>query len=276
MNRWVILVIGGLAVFASYAAVMFGLAGDQSFGPVTIAGIIFPGIVSGAVMIGWVMYETRNLREATGRADELSAQLVRKEIEIGRLATVDELTGLFTRREFDELLRMEFERRRRHGREISLLLVEIDDLSELGAHVGKLSKGYLLSEISAILSRELRTIDIGCRYTNDSLAMLLPETGQAQARIVAEKIRTAVAGRQFLEPIDGQGIKLTVSQGIATADSLMKTHTELAKAAEHALYQARTAGFDQIRNWDHRQLEGDAPPPPPPPPPPLEDQSIAS
>ena len=249
MKRAILLTAGGAAVFASYLAVLFGVAPDGGVGGLKIASIALPGIVTGAVLIGYFLWDTKNLRHANERATELSAQLVRKEIEIGRLATVDELTGLYTRREFDEMIRLEFERRRRHGREFALLLLEIDDIAELGDHVGSLNKGFLVAEVSAILKHILRTNDLGCRYTHDSLAMLLPETNAIKARIVSEKVRLAVAEHDFLQHGDraGAGVRVTVCQGIALAGASMQSHVDLVKAAEQALAEARATGFDEVR-----------------------------
>jgi len=248
VKRAIFLLAGGAAVFASYLTVLFGVAPDGSIGGLKIASIILPGIVTAAVLVAWIVWDTRNLRRANERAEELSAQLVRKEIEIGRLATVDELTGLYTRREFDEMIRLEFERRRRHGREFALLLLEIDDIAELGEHVGALNKGFLIAEVSAILKHILRTNDLGCRYTHDSLAMLLPETNETQARVVAEKVRLAVGRHDFLQQVDRmKTVRVTVCQGIALASPAMESHIDLVKAAEQALAEARAAGFDQVR-----------------------------
>lgn len=246
MKRKLLLSLGAFAVFVTYAAVLYDLAPSAALGPVTIEAILIPGIVTGVLLIGYVIYEMRALRNVTERAEELTATLIRKEIEIGRLATMDELTGLYTRREFDEAIRLEFERRRRHGRELSLLVLEIDDIAELGEHVGKLSKGYLLSEVSAILRTQLRAIDIGCRYSPDSLALLLPETDGQQALIVAEKVRFAIEGHEFLGQFAGEAMRVTVSQGIASGSPEMSLHTDLMRAAERALYDARVVGFDQI------------------------------
>ena len=246
MSRPVVLAFGGLAVAAAYAVVVLGIGPDASLGPVKLTSIALPGMITGIVMAGWVLWEMRRVREERARTEELSTQLVRKEIELSRLATIDELTGLYTRREFDELLRLEFERARRHGRELSLLLLEIDDIAELGEHVGSLSKGFLLAEVSGILKHVLRTNDLGCRYTNDSLAMLLPETGAAQARVVAGKIRMKVAEHDFLGQMQQGGMRLTVSQGIAVAGAAMNDHHELSHTAEQALAEARAAGFDKL------------------------------
>jgi diguanylate cyclase (GGDEF)-like protein len=237
-------VAGGVAVFASYLAVLLGPA-DEVTGGRTALGIILPGVMSAAVLIIYATWENRNYTRVKGMADELSAQLVRKEIEIGRLATVDELTGLFTRREFEETLKLEFERARRHTRGLSLIVVEIDDIAELGERVGSLSKSFVLSEVSAILRTQLRANDAGCRYTNESLALLLPETGEAQAVAVAQKLQALVAGHKFLGQLAG-GVELTVSQGIATMVPGMERGERLQRAAEAALATARSAGFNRI------------------------------
>lgn len=258
MNRALIVALSGVAVCASYLVVILGIAPETSVGPVAFASIAIPGIVTGFVMASYVIWETRNAREATQKSNDLSAQLIRKEIEIGRLSTIDELTGLYTRREFDEMLRLEFERFRRHKRQASFLLLEIDDIAELGDHVGQLGKGFLLAEVSAIIKHVLRTIDLGCRYTNDSLGVLLPETDPAQARIVAGKVQAAVSQHEFLgQRHDGTGkLKLTVSQGIAVVGEWAATHIDLMRTAEQALAEARAAGYDQVKVIEARPTAG--------------------
>ncbi len=247
VNRTLFVVGSGILVCASYLAVIFGIAPDTSVGPIAFASIALPGVVTGMVMASYVIWETRNAREAKSKTGELSAQLIRKEIEIGRLSIVDELTGLYTRREFDEMFRLEFERFRRHKRESSFLILEIDDIAELSDHLGQLGKGFLLAEVGAIIKHALRTIDLGCRYTNDSLAVLLPETDAAQARIVAGKIQAAVSKHEFLGQRKDGKLKLTVSQGIAIAGPAVKSHLDLMRAAEQALAEARASGYDQVK-----------------------------
>jgi diguanylate cyclase (GGDEF)-like protein len=245
VQRALFVVAGGVAVFASY---LIAIADPGSWTAGTL-GVVLPGAVSAAVLITYAVWESRNERSIQGKAQELSAQLVRKEIEIGRLATVDELTGLYTRREFEDFLRLEIERARRHGREASLLLIEIDDIVELGEQVGSISKGYLLSEVSGILRSQLRTNDLGCRFSNDTLALLLPETGREQALVVAGKLRAAVDKHEFLGHLDGSTVRLTVSQGIATGRHARDEH-EWTRAAENALCDARAGGFDQVRVYE--------------------------
>jgi diguanylate cyclase (GGDEF)-like protein len=247
MKRALILLACGVAVFLSYAVVMVADAPDARVGPVTLAAIVLPGIVTGVVMLAYVSWETRNVRDARAQADELSAQLVRKEIEIGRLSTVDELTGLFTRREFDDMVSTEFERARRHSRELALLILEIDQLESVGEQVGAIRRGYLLAEIAGVLRHSLRASDVGCRFNSDSLVMILPETGGEQAMAVARKVREQVSGREFLTAIHQTAVRITVCQGIAVTLPGMATVGDLIKAGEDALREARIAGPGEIR-----------------------------
>lgn len=240
--------LGALAVFISYVAVM-SLPMD-SFGPLQVVGISLPGIVSSAVMIAYAAWEARNVSRAKAEAGDLSAQLARREIEIGRLSAVDELTGLATRREFEAAVKLELERVRRHEREFALLLIEIDDIAELGEAFGRLGKGYLMSELAGVLRHALRVNDVGCRYTGDQLALLLPETNAGQALAVAGTVRKAVAAHQFLDSVQPSGLSLTVSQGIAAYGPWVAKYTDILRATEQALVDARTAGFDQVMVYE--------------------------
>jgi len=229
-------------------AVIFGLGSDPHFNATVIASIALPALVAGLVMTAYIGLEIRKERHVEGAVSELNAQLVRKEIQIDRLSTVDELTGLNTRHHFDENLGPEFKRAERYGHPLSLLLIELDDLPELGAQSSKLSKNYLLSEIGSILRSRLRAHDIGCRYGAATLAVLLPETNATQACAVAGKVRSLLATREFFGRRFGATIGLSVSQGIAVAPVKAVNSPELlVRAAEEALRDARAAGCDQVR-----------------------------
>ncbi len=247
VNRIVFLIGGGLAIFGSYLAVILGLTPYPGLGPSTFAGIALPALVSGLVMAAFIAIEAKETKHQTGMVGDLHAQLARKEIEISRLSALDELTGLATRLHFDETVQLEFKRSERHGRPLALMLIEIDDLQDVGDRVGALSKGYLLSEVGAMLRTQLRLNDIGCRYTIEQLAVLMPETDAIGAHQAAEKIRTLAGEREFLSTRPGEGFHLTVSQGIASMpSSTFTSHLDFLKAAESALAQARVAGRDQV------------------------------
>lgn len=247
VRRAIFLAAGGVAVFLSYVAVMSGTASDTRIGSISIAAMAFPGLVSGFVMTAYIAWETRNVRIAKQQADELNAQLVRKEIELGRIATLDELTRLYSRREFENSLRLEFERRRRYGRELSLLLIDVEGAGELA---GNLSKTYLLSEVSVIFRHILRANDLGGRYTNDVLSLLLPETDSIRAQLVADKIRAAVAANTHIGTLPNGSPRVSVSIGIAVADESMPDYYAMREAAESALADAIAGGVSQVRVYE--------------------------
>jgi len=255
VRRAAFLSLGGLVVFLSYIAVTTGVAPDASIGPVVVAAVAFPGLITGFVMVAYVAWETRNVREASLRAEELSTQLVRKEIELGRMSSVDELTRLNSRKEFDSSLRMEFERRRRYGRDLSLLMLEVDLVGGLGDV--KMVKTYLLSQVATIFRGILRVNDIGGRYTSERLALLLPETDDIRAQLVADKIRAAATSHELLGlPADGDW-RITVWMGIAVADDSFTTPGALATAAEAALGEAIAGGHNQVRVYARPEVADD-------------------
>ena len=247
----VFVLASGIAVGLSYVAVLVGQGARPDLSATTVASIALPALVSGFVMTVYIAWDLRHARAAEDEVSELNAQLVRKEIQIDRLSTVDDLTGLNTRYYFDENLDLEFKRAERFGRPLSLLLIELDDTAQLGHPASKLSKNYLLSEIGAILRSSLRAHDIGCRYRGETLAVLLPETDAAGARTVAAKTRSMLGAHEFFGRRFGAAIGLSVSQGIAIAPVPGVDSTEqLLRAAEEALVAARTAGFDQVRVYE--------------------------
>jgi diguanylate cyclase (GGDEF)-like protein len=145
-------------------------------------------------------------------------------------------------------LDLELGRVERHGRPLALILMEVDDLAELGEHIGSLSKGYVLSEVGSVLRSTLRINDVGCRYGPEQVAALLPEATETQALAVANKIRSLVAQRAFGGRRPDGGFNLTISQGIAlvTRDRV-PTRTDLLKSAEQVLAEARANGVDQVK-----------------------------
>jgi diguanylate cyclase (GGDEF)-like protein len=253
VRRAVFLSVGGLAVFLSYLAVMTGVAPDANLGSVSIAAVAFPGLVSGFVLVAYAAWESRNLRRAAIIADELNTQLVRKEIELGRLSALDELTRLYSRREFDNILRAEFERRRRYGRDLSLLLLDADHVAEF--HDGSTSKTYLLQEVATIFRQVLRANDVGGRVTPERLGLVLPETDEIRAQLVADKIRAAVGRHEFIGMLADGGTRVTVAAGIAMASDDFDSAEEFFAAAEAALGEAIVAGYNQVRVYRRVEIK---------------------
>lgn len=240
------MLVGGLAIGLSFAAINVGPVSGDGVSVDRVVSLALPALVSALVFVAYLAAR-HELNRTRGAVNELNTQLLRKEIELDHLSSLDELTGLYSRRQFDEQARLEFERAQRYRRPLALLLIEIDDLNMLGERLGRLGRGYLMSQVSEILRARLRVNDIGGRYNQDMLGLLLPDSGEGQALAVADKIRSQVAVNSFMgEPYDNP-LRLTLSIGIAIAPhEAMKNYADLEKAGEEALYTARASGYDSL------------------------------
>ena len=246
MKKLGFVLLGGLAIGLSFGALSVGHSSSGGVSADKVVSIALPALVSALVCVAYLAARNE-LNKTKGAVNELNAQLLRKEIELDHLSSLDELTGLYARRHFDEQARLEFERSQRYKRPLALLLIEIDDIHVLGERVGRLGRGFLLSQVSEILRARLRVNDVGGRYTQETMALLLPDSGEGQAIAVADKIRSQVAVDSFMgEPYDNP-IRLTLSIGISLAPhESLQTYADLEKAAEGALYTAKAAGFDSL------------------------------
>ena len=161
------------------------------------------------------------------------------------LARVDSLTGLYVRDYFFSRLEEEDERARRYGGGFALLMVDLDDFKEINDRHGHLAGDQYLREIASTVRDQLRAADIASRYGGDEFCLLLPQTGARGARVIAERIRSAVAVR--VVSVDGLALRTTVSIGL----SVFPDHDDgdlrgLMRMADEALYRAKRAGRDRV------------------------------
>lgn len=191
---------------------------------------------------------TAALRRQRRWLEQLVAQrtqdLVNANAELARLASTDGLTGLFNRRRFEEMAVAEIDRAHRYDRPFSLLLVDLDHFKQVNDTFGHNAGDAALRIAAQCVLAAVRTTDVVARYGGEELAVLLPETEEEEAMLVAERIRQTIRAR----PVDyeGKSISLTVSVGgtqySAGDDSLVK----LVGRADAALYRAKQAGRDRV------------------------------
>lgn len=167
--------------------------------------------------------------------------LTRANEELARLATRDALTGVYNRRRFDERLEECFQTMRRTGRPTALLAIDADHFKRVNDTHGHPVGDAVLQRLAQLLGEQVRATDFVARYGGEEFVVLLPDTGTlADATLVAEKIRTAVAEAVF--PVVG---RVTVSIGVSVSDAADADAIALTRRADMALYQAKAAG----RNW---------------------------
>ena len=156
-------------------------------------------------------------------------------------ARIDELTGLFNRRHFEERLKEEIGRHSRYGDVFSLLLLDLDNFKTYNDVYGHPSGDVLLSQIGKIIKSSIRDADQAFRYGGDEFVIILPHTTVEYAHVVADRVRETIAGE-----MEKKGIAVTCSIGLAcyTSDGVMAG--ELVTVADTALYFAKRTGGNRV------------------------------
>ncbi|MHB8469014.1 MAG: GGDEF domain-containing protein [Gaiellaceae bacterium] len=179
--------------------------------------------------------ELARLEEVAHRAGP-AIENARRFREARQQADLDALTGLHNRRYFHELLARECARAHRYSRELALVVFDLDDFKEVNDRIGHLAGDAVLAEAAERVRAVVRTADVACRVGGDEFAVVLPESGLAQA----EQLFTRIQGAMSTRPI-GQAGRLHLSAGVAELkaddDSI-----SLFERADEALYKAKEAG----------------------------------
>jgi diguanylate cyclase (GGDEF)-like protein/putative nucleotidyltransferase with HDIG domain len=165
---------------------------------------------------------------------------VRVESLISRLydaARTDPLTMLANRRGFRELLDLELERARRSESEMTVLVGDLDRFKEVNDRSGHQVGDIALQRVARVLSEGKRHIDSAARVGGEEFALILPDTGQDGAFLLAERLRCALHD-EFAEDT----IPITISFGLSTHPQHGETAASLLRAADEALYAAKDAG----------------------------------
>lgn len=162
-------------------------------------------------------------------------------------AAHDPLTGMFNRRYFERRLREESAHARRHQRPFSVVLVDLDHFKLVNDTYGHEDGDRVLLQVAEVLRGGLREEDVACRYGGEEFVMLLRNTERAAARVVANRLRQAVASTSIsLGPKD-EPRHVTFSAGVASADERNAYDVaDVVARADAALYRAKRAGRNRV------------------------------
>jgi diguanylate cyclase (GGDEF)-like protein len=211
----------------------------------TLTMIIFDKVTAGPVgnltlvLVG-VLFLTVLLRQHLFGADRaaLAAQLGEALGEQRRLAVTDGLTGLYNRRYLTERMA---EQDAEEGA-VSLLVVDLDHFKRVNDTFGHVAGDTVLREAAARIASVCRATDVVARYGGEEFVVLLPDTGEQEARRLAERIRTKL--RQAPVADSAGPIAITASVGVATRAGA-DIH-RLMESADRALYRAKEEGRDRV------------------------------
>jgi two-component system, cell cycle response regulator len=176
--------------------------------------------------------------------------------ELERRSTHDGLTGLLNLAAFDERLQVEFDGSDRHRRPLSLLMVDIDFFKRVNDSYGHQAGDRVLQSVANLLGTTTRPGDVVTRYGGEEFAIILPETDEASAMVMAERLRAAIESAEIECDTCG-AIKLTISIGCASRRSRLISTGGLVNAADSALYEAKTAGRNRVVSANKQTLASD-------------------
>jgi diguanylate cyclase (GGDEF)-like protein len=173
-----------------------------------------------------------------------------------RQATMDGLTGLANHRTFYEILEKELWRTRRYGGQITLIMVDVDNLKRINDSCGHRVGDRVIKEISKKIKACIRQIDTAARYGGDEFAVILPNTSLADAVVVAERMVDSVSD----SPITwkNEQISLSISVGVGEYDA-ESSPEDITSRSDQALYMAKQAGKNTVRIFEQGKPVSPAP-----------------
>jgi len=162
----------------------------------------------------------------------------------------DSLTGLYNRRHLKHRLEEEVTRAQRYRQPLSCLFIDADHFKQINDVYGHAAGDLVLTALAQRLHARLRTSDLPTRYGGEEFAVLLPQTDAENACLLAHAICDGIAA-ETIKLETGEQIKITVSIGVAAADSVKKQSPReageaLLRAADEAVYRAKEAGRNRV------------------------------
>jgi two-component system cell cycle response regulator len=174
-----------------------------------------------------------------------AAELRRSVTNTLALAVTDELTGLYNRRYFDRHLSLMLDKTREQERDMAVMLIDMDFFKAVNDNHGHDIGDAVLREFADRLKRNIRGVDLACRFGGEEFVVLMPDTDFRQAQGVAERVRMAVAERGFEAP-GLRPLTVTCSVGVALNEHELDTPEMILKRADVALYRAKREGRNRV------------------------------
>ena len=165
--------------------------------------------------------------------------------ELQRMATIDDLTGQLTRKEFYRLLGIAVERYRHRGTDFSLAALDLDHFKTINDTCGHPIGDLVLAQTARTVASMLRGTDILGRIGGEEFAAILTETSRGDALTTTERIRRRVEHSRVTLS-GGESLAVTVSIGVASIEEAEGRLETLVKLADQRLYQAKERGRNRV------------------------------
>ncbi len=189
----------------------------------------------------------KQLIQAKIALENLTSELEEKNRILDNLANVDGLTEVFNHRYFQHTLEQEISRSNRHATFIALILIDIDHFKKFNDTYGHQTGDFVLHEFCKVLKANLRQYDTLARYGGEEFVVILPETSEEDAVIVAEKLRETIDSTVFKD--DRDEYRVTASFGVSACKPAVEdefSQSEFINRADIALYGAKAEGRNRV------------------------------
>lgn len=161
------------------------------------------------------------------------------------MAVTDDLTGLYNRRYFDRHLNVLLGKAQSQDKNLAVMILDIDHFKSVNDTYGHDAGDVVLKEFSARVKRNIRGVDLACRFGGEEFVVIMPDTDVTSAELIAERVRQAIAEKGF--DIKGQRpLSVTVSVGVSFNENAADTPESLIKRADVALYRAKREGRNRV------------------------------
>ena len=172
-------------------------------------------------------------------------------MEIKTLSLIDDLTGCYNKRFFNDYIEKEIERSKRYKRIFSVAMLDIDKFKEINDTYGHYTGDLFLKDFCSFIQNIIRLPDILIRYGGEEFLIILPNTSITKATLFSERLRSSVEKTRFIpDLIDGQ--KKTVSIGVAKSFDNCSTK-ELIENVDNALYEAKWKGRNKVCSYKQKR-----------------------
>lgn len=189
-------------------------------------------IILGVILLLVIIWQWQQIRQ-------LRAQLL-------KCGLTDQLTGLYHRHHLMTLAEHEINRAQRSNIKVSALIIDLDYCAKINHQYGHQAGDLALQHLAKFANESIRDFDLAGRFSGEEIVLILPNTDEAGALVVAERLRAKVKQHPLTLSEHKQTITVSVTIGVATLQTETETIEDLLLAADTALQRAMQQGIDQV------------------------------